>query len=133
MRELLLTFIDNVTRKSKNPGKHLNTDLPKAFAICSRYNILLKPSKCNLLISKVCVLGCRVSRSMESLTEEKKEKNLKYDIPNNEVGCRIKSSVLLLLPVTHRLSELMAPLCRLRVVVVLVAVPVTLVAEWRLQ
>ena len=70
---------------------------------------------------------------MESLTEEKKEKKLKYDIPNNEVGCRIKSSVLLLLPVTHRLSELMVPLCRLRVVVVLVAVPVTLVAEWRLQ
>ena len=107
-------FIDDITVKSKTTDEHLEEDLPKAFAICSHYNILLKPSKCDLLRPEVRVLGYQISRSMESLTEEKKEKIRSMTFPTTKKDAVSKAAFFAyFIPVAPKLSELIAPLRRL--------------------
>ena len=64
-------FLDDITVKSKSVSSHLKFDLPKALAICSKFNILLKPAKADLLKGEARVLGFKISRETESLSGEK--------------------------------------------------------------
>ena len=77
-------FLDDITVKSKDVPNHLDMDLPKALAICSKHNILLKPTKADLLKSEAQILGFKVSRSTESLSGEKVEKIKGMEFPRTK-------------------------------------------------
>ena len=67
-------YIDDVTIASKTMEEHLQIDLPKALALCSKYNILLKGKKADLAKDETRVLGFRVTQSNTSLSCEKVDK-----------------------------------------------------------
>ena len=77
-------FMDDITVKSKTMDEHLEVDLPTSLAICSKFNILLKPSKCDLLRPEVRILGFQISRSAEALADEKKEKIMSMAFPTTK-------------------------------------------------
>ena len=107
-------FMDDLTIKSKSVEDHLKIDLPKTFAICSKYNILLKPSKCDLIRPDVRILGYQISRSAESLTSEKIDKIRAMSFPTTKKEAVSRAAFFsYFLPVAPRLSELMAPLRQL--------------------
>ena len=64
-------FLDDITIVSTTVEEHLRDDLPKMLAICSYYNILLKPSKADIIRSECGILGHSVSESALSLSAEK--------------------------------------------------------------
>ena len=107
-------FVDDLTIRSRSISAHLAHDLPLALAICSRYNILLTPKKCDLLKSEVRVLGYQLSRSSESLTNEKKKKIKEMQFPETKKDAVSKAAFFsYFMPVAPKLSELMAPLRKL--------------------
>ena len=67
-------FLDDIMVWSLNMLKHLHEDLPKALAIASYYNILLKPAKADLMRPSTCILGHQLSESAITLSAEKIDK-----------------------------------------------------------
>ena len=107
-------FMDDITVKSKTMDEHLEVDLPTSLAICSKFNILLKPSKCDLLRPEVRILGFQISRSAEALADEKKEKIMSMAFPTTKKEAVSKAAFFAyFLPVAPRLSEYLAPLRKL--------------------
>ena len=79
-------FMDDVGVASKNMREHLESDLPRALAICSKYNILLKAAKCDLAKSETRVLGFQVKNSATKLSCEKRDKIKEMSFPVNKQG-----------------------------------------------
>ena len=72
--ERVFPFIDDCSVASKNVQQHLYEDLPKFFALCSYYRILLKPSKADMVRESTRVLGFQIGESQLSLSKEKEVK-----------------------------------------------------------
>ena len=68
-------FIDDFTCKSMDEMTHLTKDLPETLAICSFYNILLRPGKTDLMRPTARVLGYQIAEQTISICNEKKGKN----------------------------------------------------------
>ena len=79
--------IDDVTIASRTMDEHLQIDLPKAFALCSKYNILLKGKKADLAKDETRVLGFRVTQTNTSLSCEKVEKIKEMTFPESKKDC----------------------------------------------
>ena len=108
------TFIDDLTTFSKTLMGHLRVDLPKTFAICSYYRILLKPSKADLVRHETRILGHSISESTMSLSSEKLEKIRSLTFPVDKADLISKLAFLQYFQrLAPKLSELTAPLRKL--------------------
>merc|ERR1711873_16954 len=56
-------FLDDLTVISKTMQEHIHVDLPHALALCSKFNLLLKPTKADLARPNARILGFNISRS----------------------------------------------------------------------
>ena len=74
-------YLDDLGVASKLMDEKLDEDFPKAFAICSRFNVLLKGSKADLAKAIRRVLGYEVGRSKTRLSCEKRDKIIQMKFP----------------------------------------------------
>ena len=66
-------FIDDFTCKSKDEDTHLDINMPEMLAICSFYNILLRPGKTDLMRSTARVLGYQIAEQFPSATKRNRK------------------------------------------------------------
>ena len=104
-------FADDLSVYSQNDEQHVEEDLPKCFAICSFYRLLLNPAKSTLHKRRLRVLGLLVKEESTSIDRSKLEtiKLLTFPSTKKELISRLAffSYFSRLAP---RLSELTAPL-----------------------
>ena len=77
-------YLDDLGIGSKNLRQHFEQDLPLAFGICSRYNILLKGSKADLAKNSTRVLGFEIGGSTTKLSCEKRLKIEQLKFPTTK-------------------------------------------------
>ena len=108
-------FLDDVTTYSKTRKEMLFKDLPLTLAIASRYNILFKREKADLMRPYARVLGHKISEGSHSgLSSEKVEKIRDLPFPTNKK--ELVSRLAFFNFFNHtcpRLSEILAPLRRM--------------------
>ena len=78
-------FIDDFTCKSIDEESHLSVDVPETLAICSFYNILLRPGKTDLMRPTARVLGYQIAEQSISICNEKKDKIIGLVPPTNHL------------------------------------------------
>ena len=112
--ERVFPFIDDCSVASENVQQHLYEDLPKFFALCSYYRILLKPSKADMVRKSTRVLGFQIGESQLSISKEKEVKisDLKFPVTKDECIARL-AFLQYFNGVAPKLSEHLAPLRRL--------------------
>ena len=109
-------FLDDLTLVSTSIAEHLDVDLPKMLAICSYYNILLKPTKCDIIRPDCRILGHQVSQESMTLSAEKIEKIEQLAFPSDKKDLISKLAFFqYFMRIAPRLSELTASLRRLAV------------------
>ena len=107
-------FIDDLTVRSRNMHEHVHKDIPKFLAICSRYNLLLKPEKTELAVPYARILGFKVSQQSTSLSIEKADKIKKMAFPADKKQAISHAAFFsYFLPLSPKLTDLMEPLRRL--------------------
>ena len=107
-------FLDDLTVISKTMSEHLKTDLPLAMALCSKFNLLLKPTKADLARPNARILGFDISRSTTALSQEKIEKIRNLTFPETKKEALSRASFFAyFISSVPKLSELMEPLRRL--------------------
>ena len=106
-------YLDDLTIHSRSVEEHIQ-DLRLALALCSKYNILLSPKKADLFRSEARILGFRISHNLQSLSSEKYTKIEQMKFPEDKKAAVSAAAFFsYFLPLSSRLSELMAPLRRL--------------------
>ena len=109
-------FLDDVTVVSTDVDEHIEKDLPKMLALASYFNILLKPSKADIIRDDCRILGHQVSEEAMTLSAEKIKKINELQMPVDKKS--LISSLAFMMyfnKLAPRLSELTAPLRRLAV------------------
>ena len=109
-------FLDDLTTYSKSVDEHLHQDLPKLLAICSHYNILLKPSKADLFRSSLRILGHQISEEALTLSNDKilKLKDLSFPVDKKDLVSKL-AFFAYFQRLAPKLSEFLAPLRRLAI------------------
>ena len=94
-----------------NIDEHLDVDLPLLLATCSKYNILLKPAKCDLVCPETRILGHQISEESMTLSNEKVEKieSLTFPVDKKEAISKL-AFFQYFARIAPRLSELLGPL-----------------------
>ena len=108
-------FLDDVTTYSKQRDEMLFKDLPLTLAIASRYSILFKREKADLMKPSTRVLGYDISEGSHcGISNEKIEKikNLPFPTDKKELVSRL-AFFNFFNHTCPRLSEILAPLRRL--------------------
>ena len=107
-------FLDDLTVISKTMKEHIKADLPLALALCSKFNVLLKPTKADLARPNARILGFEISRSTTALSEEKLEKIRNLSFPETKKEALSRASFFAyFIHSVPKLSELMEPIRRL--------------------
>ena len=104
-------FLDDFTCYSRDIDEHLDVDLPLLLATCSKYNILLKPAKCDLVRPETRILGHQISEESMTLSNEKVEKieSLTFPVDKKEAVSKL-AFFQYFARIAPRLSELLGPL-----------------------
>ena len=71
---LVKAFLDDLTCFSGEVDKHIEKDLPRLFALCSFYNVLLNAKKCEFVRDSCRILGHQISEEQLTLLNDKIEK-----------------------------------------------------------
>ena len=109
-----MPYLDDLSIASTDAKTHLERDLPDVFSVCSKYNLLINPKKCDLFRTDVRVLGYQISRSSEMIADEKREKIKNLTFPKDKKEAVSRAAFFsYFLPTAPRLSEFMSPLRKL--------------------
>ena len=106
-----LPFMDDLSLFSETLDEMLDVDLPLCLATCSAHNLKLSPSKADIAVEELRVLGEKIGSGTRGISDEKKEKikNLKFPETKAEMVSAL-AFFSWFLGNNPRLSDAMGPL-----------------------